>query len=621
MLNKRVKTFLTLMLAGAMVLSEPAASWAASDEASQTESTKSDTEDSEKEELPADKKEDKSTKKNKKASGNSASSDDTVSKSASFSRVLSKASAAPEEEEPGEMDDEEDDKADEVDKVKKDEKTSDDTETAVQENENEGVDLTDDEEVGEEDVSETDGTSETDSTSKEETPVEPKARYADPFSVGGGISDNDYWYNTETGVLTISTNKTLSVTGKTTDGSSISVNSAQSPSLSLNGLHITTSANSAINVFGNGQVAFYLGGNGEFSNINVLNGKTSSIHIAGGNVTIDGPGVLSGNKINGTVHVKGGNILAPITNPVAVSGNIKLEQQIITGLSVNALYTISGNSGADYKNQVYSSGDGRIGLYLPKLESGYSYSAKTNGRVLNINRIKDPAPPAIDKLTPTPEPDKANEADNGLYYIDSNTTYRSGATLQFYATGAGYGPEEPQELNPVEGSTRYIPTDWKVSTTSSSVSSNGSSAKGSWTEYSEETTGRGSGDSYIPGEYRYKGSFLINTTGTSSVPFTLQVNYNRQTYRADGTWIDDGTTASKSVNFYIRNTTATVTNRPSTTPYIRSTVTTSATRSGISTNARNAATGDETPIGTLVLLLAAAAISGTAIFRKKRMRQ
>lgn len=626
MLNKRVKTFLTLMLAGAMVLSEPAASWAASEEAGQTESTKSGTEDSEKEEKSADKKEDKSTKKKKKASGNSASSDDTVSKSASFSRVLSKASAAPEEE-PGEMNDEEDDKADEADKVKKDEKTSDDTETTVQENENEGVDLADDEELGEEDVSETDGTSETDSTSKEETPVEPKARYADPFSVGGGINGIDYLYSTETGVLTVSTNKTLSVTGngKTTDGSSISVNSAQSPSLSLNGLHITTSANSAINVFGNGQATFYLGGDGKLSNINILNGKTSSIQIAGGNVTIDGSGVLSGNKINGTVRVKGGNILAPITNPVAVSGNEKLEQQIFPGLSANALYTISGNSGADYKDRVYSTEDGRIGLYLPKLESGYSYSAETNGRILNINRIKDPTPTNTPSPSPspsgTPVPDKANEADNGLYYIDSNTTYRSGATLQFYATGAGYGPEEPQELNPVEGSTRYIPTDWKVSTTSSSVSSNGSSAKGSWTEYSEETTGRGSGDSYIPGEYRYKGSFLINTTGTSSVPFTLQVNYNRQTYRADGTWIDDGTTASKSVNFYIRNTTATVTNRPSTTPYIRSTVTTSATRSGISTNARNAATGDETPIGTLVLLLAAAAISGTAIFRKKRMRQ
>lgn len=625
MLNKRVKTFLTLMLAGAMVLSEPAASWAASEEAGQTESTKSGTEDSEKEEKSADKKEDKSTKKKKKASGNSASSDDTVSKSASFSRVLSKASAAPEEEEPGEMDDEEDDKADEVDKVKKDEKTSDDTETAVQENENKGVDLTDDEEVGEEDVSETDGTSETDSTSKEETPVEPKARYADPFSVGGGINGIDYLYSTETGVLTVSTNKTLSVTGngKTTDGSSISVNSAQSPSLSLNGLHITTSANSAINVFGNGQATFYLGGDGKLSNINILNGKTSSIQIDGGNVTIDGSGVLSGNKINGTVRVKGGNILAPITNPVAVSGNEKLEQQIFSELSANALYTISGNSGADYKDRVYSTEDGRIGLYLPKLESGDSYSHKTDGRVLIVNIVKNSTPPDDNQKPEPPEkpvPDKANEADNGLYYIDSNTTYRSGATLQFYATGAGYGPEERQELNPVEGSTRYIPTDWKVSPTSSSVSSNGSSAKGFWTEYSEETTGRTtSGNNYIPGEYRYKGSFLINTTGTSSVPFTLQVNYNRQTYQADGTWRNDGTTASKSVKFYIRNTNATVTNRTPTP--LPTKVPTLATRSGISTNARNAATGDETPIGTLVLLLAAAAISGTAIFRKKRMRQ
>ncbi len=605
MLNKRVKTFLTLMLAGAMVLSEPAASWAASEEASQTESTKSGTEDSEKEEKSADKKEDKSTKKNKKASGNSASSDDTVSKSASFSRVLSKASAAPEEEEP---EDDSKNKADDEKKAKEEDKIYDDTGSVVPENK---VNDSEDEEVienGEE--------TETDSTPEKETPAEPKARFSNesPFATKGGESGKDYSYDPQTGVLTVLTTTPLEISGTISDGSSLSVNSTQGANLTLKNLHITTSVNSALYIAGGGNVQIHLEGEG---NPNVLTGQPNSIQVVSGNVTIDGSGVLSGNTVNGTVKVKGGNIQANIPNAKSVSGNHTLKPNRFNTQSANTLYSVSLNSvtGMEgcYTEGVYSDHNGNISLYLPE-----GYQITRTGTTLMVNAVPIPSasPSPNPSASPSPSgpprvPDKANEADNGLYYIDSNTTYRSGATLQFYATGAGYGPKEPQESNPVEGSTRYIPTDWKVSTTSSSVSSNGSSAKGSWTEYSEEERG----------EYRYKGSFLINTTGTSSVPFTLQVNYNRQTYRADGTWRDDGTTASKSVNFYIRNTTATVTNRQSTTPYIRSTVTTSATRSGISTNARNAATGDETPIGTLVLLLAAAAISGTAIFRKKRMRQ
>lgn len=43
---------------------------------------------------------------------------------------------------------------------------------------------------------------------------------------------------------------------------------------------------------------------------------------------------------------------------------------------------------------------------------------------------------------------KADARNNGIYWIDPGATYRSGSTLQFYATGDGYGPEEPQESNP-----------------------------------------------------------------------------------------------------------------------------------------------------------------------------
>ena len=86
-------------------------------------------------------------------------------------------------------------------------------------------------------------------------------------------------------------------------------------------------------------------------------------------------------------------------------------------------------------------------------------------------------------------PDTASHANNGLYYIDSGTTYRSGAVLQFYATGAGYGPEEPQELNPINKSTRYIPVNWAVSTKSKNATRN---VKGSWSTYTEETKGMSS---------------------------------------------------------------------------------------------------------------------------------
>lgn len=147
----------------------------------------------------------------------------------------------------------------------------------------------------------------------------------------------------------------------------------------------------------------------------------------------------------------------------------------------------------------------------------------------------------------------ASEADNGLYWIDPGKTYRSGVILYFYATGAGYGPDEPQELDPVDGSTRYIPVNWNVSTKSSSVASGSKKVQGSWPA--------GSG-TYSPGEYRFKGSFLLNTKGTSSVPFSLWVNYQKQTYREKIGWKDDGGMVSKSVSFYIRDVSNTEQKQP-----------------------------------------------------------
>lgn len=131
---------------------------------------------------------------------------------------------------------------------------------------------------------------------------------------------------------------------------------------------------------------------------------------------------------------------------------------------------------------------------------------------------------------------RAQPKDNGLYWINAGSTYRSGATLQFYATGAGYGPDEPQELQPVKHATRYKPVSWSVG-----------KVKSSWKKYTERTAAQNS-----PGEYRFKASFTLNTKKTTSVPYTLHVKYKREVY--DGKqWQADGKTASKSVSFYIKN--------------------------------------------------------------------
>lgn len=612
MLNKRVRAFLTLVLAGAMVLSEPAASWA-SDKSAQSESQKENSEDSEKEEQSdSKKKEEKSKDKKKKTSGNSASSDDTVSSSVSFERTLTKAkSAAP---------DSEDDTEDETE-----EKLEEKAESLEEETKN--VSKKADEELEENEVLKEDETSEEkEDSGEDEASEELKARYENKFEIKGGIEGTDYRYDETTGILTVLTKKTLTASGTVSEGS-LSVNSTDGASLSLNGLHITTSVNSsAVNVTsGTGEVEIHLGGKSD----NELSGKTSGINVGNsGKVTIDGSGILTGKKIDGKVKVAGGNIRVPIDMPVDVSGN-QLEKVSVNGLSTNNLYQVSGNLLTSYAEGIYSGEYKDAVLYLPKLPKEYQYDVKPEGNVLKVEvkENKEPAPsvtPSPDpSLTPTPDaspvPELASETANGLYWIDNGTTYRSGANLQFYATGDGYGPDEPQETTKIIGSTRYIPSDWNVSTTSSYVSGNSSSVDGKWKRSDrEETVGQKTGTGYVEGEYRFKASFTLNTTGTSSVPYTLKVNYKRQTYGADG-WKDDGTTATQSRSFYIRNTTATTTVRPTTTPYIRSTVTTSATRSGVSTNARNASTGDETPIGTLVMLLAAAAVSGTAVFRKKRI--
>ncbi len=139
--------------------------------------------------------------------------------------------------------------------------------------------------------------------------------------------------------------------------------------------------------------------------------------------------------------------------------------------------------------------------------------------------------------------DKANAADNGLHSIRKGATYASGAVLRFYATGAGYGPEAPQELQPTAGSTRYRPVSWSAGAKS-----------GIWIRYSEKTAGRTQNGRYIPGEYRFNGSFQLTTQAFGAVPYTLQVRYQEEIYDGESqAWARTGRTDVKSVSFYIKN--------------------------------------------------------------------
>lgn len=151
--------------------------------------------------------------------------------------------------------------------------------------------------------------------------------------------------------------------------------------------------------------------------------------------------------------------------------------------------------------------------------------------------------PQIVSENETAAPDIASAADNGLHGLRNGATYRSGQTLRFYATGAGYSPSAAQERNPVNRSTRYRPVSWKVGGKS-----------GTWLRYSEETAGKTENGVYMPGEYRYNGSFQLSVRVAGAVPYTLQALYQEEMYDgAAKAWKRTGNTDLKSVTFYIKN--------------------------------------------------------------------
>lgn len=600
MRNKRAATLLALLLAGSMVLSGPSAALASASSGDSKET--SGTKEKESESADAAKGKKTKAKKAKKIekglSGNSTSSNKVSSDPLSASTVS--------------------DPSDEGSKEEKEEK-------------------------------------------EESLPQDSISGGTGNFRVDVGISENVYTYDDTAGEkLTVLKDRALTIGGTVSDGS-ILVDSAGGADLTFEDLHIAKSP--ALQVAsGSGAVKLHLSGQkNTLASIRIDNDKQ---------ITVDGEGIL---------QAEGGFQCSPYSKVVVKGGNIQTEFSgirpqnekgedlyavLIQGLRADEDHTINDMKVASapyalYGSVIRSDEKGRIFMYLPEGEVQLRLKDKfgdvdlkgvVSGNGSELQKVVSTTTPtpsstplpspssaatptlkptSIPTATDTPRPSpsvaptdipdqQALPAENGLYWINEGATYRSGATLQFYATGAGYGPTEPQELRPVRRATRYVPVNWNV------VTSGGTRvASGSWRKRDRVVTSgtiSTSGNGYTPGEYQFKDAFTLSTNQYTSVPYALQVNYQREIYTGKK-WRPQRDVTTRTVNFYIRNVaTVTPTRYPYTTPYRTAGVTTTAARSSISSNAKNASTMDDTPIGVLMALMLAAAGSGAAIFRKKRDR-
>lgn len=458
----------------------------------------------------------------------------------------------------------------------------------------------------------------------------------------GSEKEPDKGYVLDQGSLIISSDIALELP-KDVSGNvqNIRVVSEKGVSLSLNGAAVQ-----ALEVAnGAGPVQIHLKGQNVLTDISINNAAQ---------VTIDGSGILSANKVTASdpsralAVISGGNIqtvfaLQPVNGqkvpvyPISVNNLTEKPPYEIKNLKV-------GTENYSYGSEIQADGNGKAVMYLPagKVQVslngvGYNGTVSSDGTgELKPDESSEPTgspspsatntptqapsdptkPPVTVTATPSGEqPDTANALNNKIFWINSEATYRSGANLQFYATGAGYNPEEPQQTNPVKNSTRYVPVSWSVV-----GNDNQSAASGKWKEKNREFAGGGTSSSngqYVPAEYRFKGSFVISTNQASSVLYTLKVDYQQQKYNGKKWQKTNGAVNTQSVRFYIRNTDlGTVSPTPRST-YYSNRLTSTATRRDVSSNARNARTSDDTPIGTMIFLMFAAAGSGAVIFRRK----
>lgn len=157
------------------------------------------------------------------------------------------------------------------------------------------------------------------------------------------------------------------------------------------------------------------------------------------------------------------------------------------------------------------------------------------------------------------EPRIPDVSENKINSIEAGKTYAANTDITFQAVGGGMDNQTPKK-----GDVRYLPVSWTVSSTNNFASND------------------------------FKGTFKL----TGSGDYTLKVTYNCQTY--DGaSWVNSGTTDTKSVSFKI------AANTPATTV----------------SGKVAAQTGDESPVLPLVIVCIVCALCiGGVIFSKKRKR-
>ena len=164
-----------------------------------------------------------------------------------------------------------------------------------------------------------------------------------------------------------------------------------------------------------------------------------------------------------------------------------------------------------------------------------------------------------------------------------STSYNKGATVTFTMNGAG--ADNPSE----EGNERYVPVKYKIGNS----------------EFKFE-------DNQNP---KLAKSFTISTAGT----YTLTVTFQKQVYDAEsGKWKNvDGVTDTKTATVKINATTTSTGTLSKTGTASKTTTTTTSTTS----KAKNAKTGDETPVGAVVTVFVLAGAAVVVLIARKRKSQ
>lgn len=226
---------------------------------------------------------------------------------------------------------------------------------------------------------------------------------------------------------------------------------------------------------------------------------------------------------------------------------------------------------------------------VDSLKNKSNISVDFNAEFLSVKSITKSEMAIYIIASPTEAAKKANPAQNiiadsaGKTVTGSTLTYNKGATVTFTMNGAG--ADNPSE----EGNERYVPVKYKIGNR----------------EFKFE-------DNQNP---KLAKSFPISTAGT----YTLTVTFQKQVYDAEsGKWKNvDGVTDTKTATVKINATTTSTGTLSKTGTASKTTTTTTSTTS----KAKNAKTGDETPVGAVVTVFVLAGAAVVVLIARKRKSQ